>query len=692
MKRVSIVICLLIIFTGASMSLIHFQVVYTGNPYLAMNFYITEGTLDGINLGYGDEIGIFDGEYCVGAGVLTGEISNYLALFASTDDPNTTEIDGFTVGNEISYKLWDASKEIEIYNVTPDYTSGDGTFSSQGTAMLTLSGITNQPPEVVKPISDITVDEDTPQFELADLDTVFSDPDAGDALSFSAANINANVSFNIDDENIITISLAQNWFGLDSLWITATDLKGESATDTIKITVNSVNDLPTTPIVLLPLNGTELLPDGYLVWTLSSDVDLGDMLRYHIQLDDSSNFNSPKIDESGIDKSSILRIVINKWKPMNQQTIDSAFVIQLNDLTQFDNLVDNTVYYWRVRTLDNNNGESEWTDGSNNFFFNKLNNPPDIVTKGFNPTDSVSLSSQEPTITWNAAVDPDLSDHPGMLHYTVQISSSITFGDVLHEYQTESGITYIEVDELADDAIFFYRIKTYDNEGLSSDWSEIQVFIVNTKLDPPNLFSLVSPKNETIDTLFTENTVPVNFVWESTDDPDFGDHVIGYALFYRRDTSFTDIENINGIQVGLDTTLTIELNEGEYYWRIAAFDTDSLFTIVPDISEKSRKFSIISAVSMAFSPSLPEVYSLYQNYPNPFNPTTTIKYEIPEPSHVQLTICNLNGQVIKKLVAQKQEAGFYAINWNASNMSSGVYIYRIQAGTFSDVRKCLLIK
>jgi len=96
----------------------------------------------------------------------------------------------------------------------------------------------------------------------------------------------------------------------------------------------------------------------------------------------------------------------------------------------------------------------------------------------------------------------------------------------------------------------------------------------------------------------------------------------------------------------------------------------------------------------------PEKYTVSQNYPNPFNPTTTIRYNIPSASNVTLTIYNMNGQVVERLVNQKQDPGYYTIEWNASKYSSGFYFYRIQvndpansgAGDFQQVRKCLLIK
>ena len=89
---------------------------------------------------------------------------------------------------------------------------------------------------------------------------------------------------------------------------------------------------------------------------------------------------------------------------------------------------------------------------------------------------------------------------------------------------------------------------------------------------------------------------------------------------------------------------------------------------------------------------LPDVFALHQNYPNPFNPTTTIKYDIPKKCDVTLTIYNMMGQVVGILVDHTQEPGYYTVNWNASNISSGVYFIKFQAGNFSKVNKCIYLK
>jgi hypothetical protein len=115
----------------------HFTPVFTSNPYLAMNIYVTRASLsDGITLGTNDEIGIFDGDVCVGSYALTGPITSYIPIKASTDDPTTEEKDGFAQGNPIKYRFWLSSKSQEIKNYEESYSVGNGKFYSQGTAVV----------------------------------------------------------------------------------------------------------------------------------------------------------------------------------------------------------------------------------------------------------------------------------------------------------------------------------------------------------------------------------------------------------------------------------------------------------------------------------------------------------------------------------------------------------------------------
>ncbi len=94
---------------------------------------------------------------------------------------------------------------------------------------------------------------------------------------------------------------------------------------------------------------------------------------------------------------------------------------------------------------------------------------------------------------------------------------------------------------------------------------------------------------------------------------------------------------------------------------------------------------------------LPEKYVLYQNYPNPFNPTTTISYEIPDQARndnmlVQLKIYDVLGREVSTPVNKEQTAGIYQVQYDASNLGSGVYFYQIRAGSFVESKKMILLK
>jgi len=89
---------------------------------------------------------------------------------------------------------------------------------------------------------------------------------------------------------------------------------------------------------------------------------------------------------------------------------------------------------------------------------------------------------------------------------------------------------------------------------------------------------------------------------------------------------------------------------------------------------------------------IPDNFELYQNYPNPFNPETTIEYSIPKASHVIITIFDLLGREVTKLINEEKQPGNYSFEFNAGKFASGVYFYRMQAGNFISTRKLVLLK
>lgn len=85
-------------------------------------------------------------------------------------------------------------------------------------------------------------------------------------------------------------------------------------------------------------------------------------------------------------------------------------------------------------------------------------------------------------------------------------------------------------------------------------------------------------------------------------------------------------------------------------------------------------------------------FSLCQNYPNPFNPTTTIRYAIPQRTHVTLTVFNTLGQQVAALVNESEDEGYHEVKFDGSDLASGVYFYRLQAGEYVATKRLLLLK
>ncbi len=119
------------------------------------------------------------------------------------------------------------------------------------------------------------------------------------------------------------------------------------------------------------------------------------------------------------------------------------------------------------------------------------------------------------------------------------------------------------------------------------------------------------------------------------------------------------------------------IHTGKNDYRLKQIDNDGHFS-----------YSKIVEVNLQ----VPANYKLVQNYPNPFNPSTTIKYMIPKASHVKITIFNSLGKKVKTLIDKFKEPGSYSIRFTSDELSSGLYFYRLEAGSFSQVKKMILLK
>jgi hypothetical protein len=129
------------------------------------------------------------------------------------------------------------------------------------------------------------------------------------------------------------------------------------------------------------------------------------------------------------------------------------------------------------------------------------------------------------------------------------------------------------------------------------------------------------------------------------------------------------------------------VDQAQHVYTVTVQATDGLLTVATSQFIAGSTIVDVQAVN-----NIPTVYSLSQNYPNPFNPTTQIQFALPKGSFVKLSVFNVIGQEIQVLVNRNMSAGNYKVNFDASKLNSGMYLYRIETADFTSVRKMLLVK
>ena len=120
------------------------------------------------------------------------------------------------------------------------------------------------------------------------------------------------------------------------------------------------------------------------------------------------------------------------------------------------------------------------------------------------------------------------------------------------------------------------------------------------------------------------------------------------------------------------------MNSSKFYYRLKQVDLDG-----------TSEYSDVVEVDYS---NIPKQFSLSQNYPNPFNPSTTIQFAVPKECNVTLKVYDVLGKEVTTLINDKMKPGYYRYQFNASNLASGIYFYRIEAGTFNAVKKLMLLK
>ncbi|MEX0722099.1 MAG: T9SS type A sorting domain-containing protein [Balneolaceae bacterium] len=345
----------------------------------------------------------------------------------------------------------------------------------------------------------------------------------------------------------------------------------------------------------------------------------------------------------------------NDFSTLDIDSLLSDTVFTLQEELDYD-----STYFWRVKAT-NESGESEWSDTLS--FTTVIEKP--VTVNLSEPGKNAENISTTPTLKWDPSERAE--------SYHLELAEDSTFTEKFLE-TTIPDPTFAIENVLENNSRFYWRVKA-QNEGGESDWSEVWNF--TTQIEKPAPVQPLIPQKEEwypIDNPYFEWTSSERadeYVFHLSKEEDFESFVLD-TTFAAPDTSFTMDEYLEADEF--------------YYWRVKAANESGE-------SEWSEVFDFSGNGGLSTeAETLPTEYSLQQNYPNPFNPTTQIRYGIPNAAEVRLEVFNMLGQKVTTLVNERKSAGWHNATFDASELSSGFYIYHIQAGEFASTKKLMLIK
>lgn len=293
--------------------------------------------------------------------------------------------------------------------------------------------------------------------------------------------------------------------------------------------------------------------------------------------------------------------------------------------------------------------------------------------------DTVSLA---PYLVANDAIAVSGDSARAVLSYDFQVADNVNFtwltltiygipggspGNPTNWQIRDSGRK--DTDLLEDGTTYWWRVRANDTE-FNGDWSLSTSFVASAGVPPGiSLSSFVA----------TEDRGAVTLDWVV----DGGLATDGFHVLRSVD------ESRGFAQITDDAVL-------DYESKYAYTDHDILVNMIYFYQiEDVTSGELYGPIRIKVTP--PHEFTLTQNFPNPFNPTTTIRYELPQQARVVLKVYNMLGQQVVELVNETQQAGYHTVTWNGRSavghaVASGLYIYRLEAGSFSRAKKMLLIK
>ena len=408
-------------------------------------------------------------------------------------------------------------------------------------------------------------------------------------------------------------------------------------------------DVLAQPELKNPENGEDKYPTSlYLHWESVENAE-----DYELQISKDENFQST-VSFKGNQDNAILSKMGSEEMIVSESDYDWLISLKVDDLDY------ESQYYWRTRAI-NGDKSGPWSEEWS--FETRMNGEvsPELVS----PEDGSEDIEIPVEVEWESLEGASL--------YELEVSASPAFDDnslVIKDIEETEAV----VEEMVTDTTtYFWRVRAeVDNQW--TEWSSSWSF--TTELRSPE--------------------VPPAWRVESVEEVEEGDVYIEWEPFERADwynVQLSADKDFEELIVDTDNTedeglYVSGLNGGsEYYWRLKAFNDAGS-------SDWTEKQSIQTAISVGVDDGQekPDEFALNSNYPNPFNPQTQIRYELPEQAQVRLTVYNMLGEQVTTLVNESQSAGHHEVTFDASDLSSGTYIYRLEAGDYSESRTMMFVK
>ena len=178
---------------------------------------------------------------------------------------------------------------------------------------------------------------------------------------------------------------------------------------------------------------------------------------------------------------------------------------------------------------------------------------------------------------------------------------------------------------------------------------------------------------------------------------------MNYKFKIKKNSQSQDVYYIPSDNNGSDTVITFRRSRLDSIARELGFSGDSVITTcrltayngLDSIISANNLLVILKSTSVGIqniSQQIPDKFKLENNYPNPFNPATNIKFQLPQNSFASLIIYDMLGRELMTLISEELTAGYYHYQFNAENIHSGVYFYKLQTSNYSETKRMLLVK